>query len=257
MSYFLKKPITQEELNKWKNNKLINPRTNRIIKETGSVYKYILKQFNKNNKEYTLFDVSTNEEPITLDKFYEDKKIIVNQNEYIIYKENESNRINAFHYISVLGMLKNKITKHPITQNIIPEHVFISAKTIAKKFNYKENDDLSLEQLSLKAFQYFNSLSIFIDSNKFLELDQIKYKKLAWELSSFFDFNLTDEQKQQFKKNKFFKKFTKKDILDEIIYIMDNVSKTDKVFVSYLILGGLVIVMPDVKKEYPHLEFGF
>ena len=257
MSYFLKNPITQEELNQWNKNKLINPRTNRNIKENGTIYKYILKQYKRNFKYYTLFDVSTNEEPITLENFYEDNKIIVKEDEYIIYKEDETNRINAFHYTSLLGMKKNNIIKHPITQNIIPQYVFTSAKTIAKKFNFKEDTNISLEQLSLKAFQYFNSLSIFIDHKKFIELQDIQYKKLSWELSSFFNCNLTNKQKQQFNKNTFFKSNDKKNILEEIIFIMENVSQNDKVFISYLILGGIAIVMPDVKKDYPYLEFGF
>lgn len=260
MSYFLKYPITQNELLKWNDNKLVNPRTNRKIIENGSIYKYINKQYNRlfSNK-LSLLDVSNNEEPITLEEFYDEKtkNIIVNQNEYIIYQEEESKRIQAFHFTSIIGFSKNKIYKHPLTQNIIPDNVFTQAIDIAKKLKYNITNKLNIEQLALKTFQYFNLLTIFIDHLEFIKITNNQCKKLRFELSSIFFHNLKEQQKQQFNKNTFFQKNTKEDILNEIIYIMENVSDNDKIFVSYLILGGLVLVLPNLKKNYPFLEFDF
>ena len=260
MSYFLKNPITHDELVKWSNNKLVNPRTNRKIIENGSVYKYINKQFIRTfNNKLTLLDVTNNEEPITLDEFYneETKEILVNQDEYVIYKEKESTRIQALHYSSIIGLQKNNITNHPLTRNKIPEHVFTKAKELGIKYNYKLDNNITLEQLSLKAFQYFNSLTIFVDHLDFIKLTEPQCKKLCFELKSFFDNNLSNQQKQHFSRTQFFTKYEKENILNEIIFIMENVSDNDKIFISYLILGGLVLVLPNLKKNYPFLEFEF
>lgn len=270
MSYFLKNPITEDELIKWSKNKFINPRTNRKIKKTGSIYKYLNKKFNYftnnvntskknfNYFNYTLLDVSTNEEPITLKTFYDQhKNITVNEKKYIIYKETETNRIQAFHYKSILGLRNNKIIKHPITQNKIPSYVFDLALQKSKKFNYVENNNISLEQLALKAFQYFNSLSIFINHQDFIKLNDNIITKLTFELQSFFSANLNQQQKLQFNKITFFNDSTKENILNEIIFIMETVSDNDKIFISYLILGALSLFIPSIKSDYPFLEFEF
>ena len=41
MNSYIKMPITQSELIKWKSNPELNPRTNRKIKEEGKIYKYL------------------------------------------------------------------------------------------------------------------------------------------------------------------------------------------------------------------------
>lgn len=262
MSYFLKNPITNEELIFWNNNKNINPRTKRSIKTNGTIYRYLQKEFSKNNDlqssvKYDITQVTINQEPITLDTLYDErtKKSLVNQNEYIIYKDN--NHILALHYTSLLGLQNAKIFKHPLTRNDIPKNLFKIAEEYAIKFNYKINNNLSLNDLGLKAFQYFNNLTIFINHEDFLKINENKCKKLCFELKSFFDNNLTIKQKKQFKKLSFFEKYSHKDILNEIIFLMENVKEQDKLFVSYLILGGLVLVMPKLKKEYPFLEYSF
>ena len=260
MSYFLHNPVSQEELIFWNNNKNINPRTKRKIKENGSIYKYLQKEYLKNipYENYNILQITVNQEPITLDKFYDEKtkKILINQDEYIIYKDD--NHILGFHYTSLLGLKNAKVFIHPLTRNIIPENIFSKAEDLAIKFNYNNNNiELSLKDLSLKAFQYFNNLSIFINEEEFLELTDNKYKKLSFELKSFFDQNLSINQKKHFKKNKYFKGDTSKEILEEIIFLMENVKEQDKIFISYIILGGLVLVMPKLKKEYPFLEYSF
>lgn len=259
MSYFLHNPVSQDELIFWNDNKNINPRTKRKIKENGPIYKYLQKEYIKytNNENYNILQITINQEPITLDKFYDDntKKILVNQDEYIIYKDNK--HILGFHYSSILGLKNAKVFIHPITRNIIPKNIFNKAEELATKFNFNNNVELSLRDLCLKAFHYFNNLSIFINEDEFLKLNNNKYKKLSFELKSFFDKNLSINQKKHFKKYDYFKDENPKKIIQEIIFLMENVKEQDKIFISYIILGGLVLVMPNLKKEYPFLEYSF
>ena len=46
MSSYKSKPATLEEINKWSQDKLINPRTKRKIKKSSPIYKYLNNQFN-------------------------------------------------------------------------------------------------------------------------------------------------------------------------------------------------------------------
>ena len=46
MNPFIKNPVTQAELNKWKTNPTLNPRTNRKITEKGEIYKYLNNKYN-------------------------------------------------------------------------------------------------------------------------------------------------------------------------------------------------------------------
>lgn len=45
---FKESPLSIEELVQWKNNPLINPRTKKVIKEEGNIYKLIKKSYNSN-----------------------------------------------------------------------------------------------------------------------------------------------------------------------------------------------------------------
>lgn len=259
MSYFLKIPITKSELDKWTNNKSVNPRTNRKITKNGKIYQYFEKELNKIDK-LNLFNVSTNEEPIMFEKFFDEteNKLLVDETKYLIWKES-SGRIMALHYKSLLGLQKAKINTHPITRNIIPNSVFTKANEINK--NVKSINSIepieTIESLALRTFQYFNNLCIYIDNKDYVNLPSNKITVLKNELYSFYNENLSQIQKNQFKKKKFFCKNSKRDILLDIIYLMDNVSEKDKIFVSYLILGGLILVLPKLKKNYPFLEFSF
>ncbi|ADO67130.1 hypothetical protein crov097 [Cafeteria roenbergensis virus] len=259
MSYFLMNPVTDNELQKWHYNKTVNPRTNRPIKVNGKIYQYLNKQFNKTNK-LSLLDVITNEEPITLEKLYNDttKQIIVNSKNYLIWKE-DTGRVVTLHYESLVGLQKAKINIHPVTRNIIPDNIFNEAtklfKNNIKKSN--ENPQETLKSLSLRAFQYFNKLSIYIDNDDFCKLPQNKINTLKCELHSFIQENLTIQQKTQFNSKHFFLNSTHKNILEDIIYLMDTVKKEDAIFVAYLILGGLILVLPKLKNKYPFLEFSF
>ena len=58
MDSYRKNPITENELDQWINNKLYNPRSNRKIKPSGKIYKYLKKQMIKkkyNNESYNDF----------------------------------------------------------------------------------------------------------------------------------------------------------------------------------------------------------
>ena len=58
MDSYRKNPLTQQELDKWIKNKIYNPRTNRKIKPSGKIYKYLKKVMIHNkykNESYNNF----------------------------------------------------------------------------------------------------------------------------------------------------------------------------------------------------------
>ena len=55
MKSFKTNPITEEELMIWKRNNLVNPRTNRNIKEGTSLHRFIKKQYEVKFLAWVLF----------------------------------------------------------------------------------------------------------------------------------------------------------------------------------------------------------
>lgn len=255
MKYFKNEPITHNELLIWNKNKTINPRTNRKIKSTSSIYKYLTKEFSK--IKLSLLDVFSNEEPITLDSFYDEttKKLLVDDNEYLLWLDSQ-NRIMALHYSSLIGLYKNKKFIHPITLELIPENIFKQANLLNQKLN-NTDEDITLDQLALQVFQHFETLNLFVDYQDFVKLNTFQLQKFTSEIKSFLEANLSQTQKIYLKYKKYFKSNHIKNILIDLQTIMNKIKSEDKIFICYLILGALVLVIPSLKEQYPFLEFSF
>ena len=79
---------------------------------------------------------------------------------------------------------KWKITIHPVTYNDIPDSVFESIE-------YKEIViEKTIKERALEVFQIFLNISIFIDFEDFLSLDNFKLGKLYYETQDFFHQNV-------------------------------------------------------------------
>jgi hypothetical protein len=287
MAYFKSNPPTIKELNQWNQNKFINPRTGRKIKENSVIFRTLTifsrkssENFKKNINNYNkknlmnhnkLWEELTDEEdPVSLIKFWEmrnNKKEWlneVNKEEVIIYQED--NLVRGFHYETILGFYQNKIKKHPISGKEIPETVFNQMKIICQNKNIilEKKDDLeNLNDLALRTFQLFNNLSIFINYEDYCNLNSHKLRILSNELKAFYLENLSFEQKNQvnpLRKSVFtFTEYetSRRQILLDIKMLIENSNEQNKFLICYLILGGLVLVIPSLKETYPDLEFGF
>ena len=255
-------PIKLKEYENWLANKLINPRTNRSIKKDGKIYRY----FDKINiNALYLNETIDNKDPISLNELWienNNKKIIVykNINNLVFYRDSQ-NIIRCFEKESVEYMLGYNIKNHPVTGELLPEHIFenISSKKIIVE---KEK---TIPELALDVFQLFSNISFFIDSNLFLNLNESNLLKLYSEIKDFYNENFTEEQKNNISNNVF--KLTKEDYSniskeEKQKYILESMKKLlnnneYKYMINYILVGGLTLVIPEVKESYPDFSFTF
>lgn len=264
MNKFKSNPIKLSEYENWLSNKLINPRTNRIIKEDCKIYRYF-NNFNINM--LYINETIDNKDPISLSEFWieeDNKKKIVyeNINNLVFYKDSQ-NIIRCFEKESIEYMLGYNIKNHPVTSEELPKHIFDNI--ISKKI--VEDKDKTIIELALDVFQLFSNISFFIDSNLFLNLDSKSLLKLYSEISDFYSENFTEEQKNNISNNVF--KLNKDEYSNIIIeqkqrYILENMkillsvnNEGYKYMINYILVGGLTLVIPEVKELYHDFSFAF
>ena len=281
MTKFNKNPITVNELLKWKNNPKINPRTNRKISKDGELYKYLSNEYNKHfpqikvnvdlRKDYKLEDSVDDKDPITLNIFWKlqnNIKIVVyeNMNDLIFYKDSH-NLLRCFEKETLEYLKAHKISKHPVTQDEIPKEIF---ELVIEKNLEEERKQMSISEKAFEVFQKFSTLSIFIDSEWFLDLDKNKLKKFHYEASSFYKENLSDSQRTNISidADKLFN--LSENEIDKLtleqcqLYMLNNidilleVKKEElKYFINYILIGALGIVIPTISDLYPDFSFSF
>lgn len=291
MNVFKSNPLTVEELKKWEINPLINPRTNRKITEKGSIYIYIKKAFNKQklieaeNKikmvpelkldelklnelkldEFNLIDSIDDKDPISLSIFWiqdgDNKKIVYTDISNLILYKDSKGFIRCFEKDTLEYMKAHNILKHPITQDDIPLNIFSRINT---KDLVKEQLSHTISEKAFSVFQKFASISIFIESEWYIELDKDRLKRLHYEMSDMYKQNLTDIQKKELSAI-LFKDDVRKFSLDEMrnylltqIECLLDVKKEElKYMCNYIVVGSLGLVIPQIKELYPDFCFSF
>ena len=271
MSKFRKIPLTSNELMIWKRNKHINPRTNRKIKVNSRLYKYIKNEYYKNFPlGVDVLDSNDERDPISLEVFYRidasNNKILVYKeiSNLIVYKESES-ITRCFEKDSLQYMKTYNITSHPVSQRGIPISIFENLEAI------EIDSNISVEDKALQVFQIFTKISIFIDYKLFLKLDKDDLKKLNYELKDFYYQNFSDSDRSKIDNSdgkQFFKldksDFNDKDednikmyLLNEIENILSYKEEDLKFMINYIVLGGLSLVIDEVKEYYDNFNFSF
>ena len=297
MSTFNIKPITREELLKWHANPKKNPRTNRKIGPNGDLYKFLKssyeKEFDKMSEEeesnkkikmsetsdkvvtsykaetsYKLEDSIDDKDPITLNIFWKIENniktiIYENLNDLILYKDIRG-LIRCFEKESLSYMKAHKITKHPVSQEEIPNSIF---ELIEEVNLNEERKKMTVEEKALEIFQKFLSISIFIDSLWFTTLSKDSLKKFNYELSSFFRENFNKSQRDSIGKNLLSKsdgelasmelKEIQLYLLNEIDIILSVQVEDLKYMCNYILVGALGCVIPDINELYPDFSFSF
>jgi hypothetical protein len=117
--------ITLDEYKQWLDNKNINPKTKRKIKPNNKIYKlYDLININ----DLYIKETIDCKDPISLNDFWIErdgiKEIVYKNINNLVFYTDSSNKIRGFEKESLSYMLgySNKI--HPVTGNLIPDHVF-------------------------------------------------------------------------------------------------------------------------------------
>lgn len=256
--------ITLDEYKQWTNNRNINPKTKRKIKKGGKIYKSFA-YININN--LYIKETIDSKDPISLNDFWIEKngikQIVYNNINNLVFYVDSSNKIRGFEKESLSYMLGYNIKTHPITNEIIPDYVFnniVPLKVI-------DETNKTINDIAFDIFQLFNNQSIFIDHTLFLKLNKDKLLKLYYETKEFYINNLSNEQRNEISNNAF--QLTKdnlseKNISDIQKYILQTMKtllecniENYKFMISYILVGGLSIVIKEVKEMYPDLSFEF
>jgi hypothetical protein len=257
-----KDPIKLCEYEKWLENKFINPRTKRIIKKNGIIYKYLDKI---NIKNLYLAETVDDKDIISLSEFWiikDSVKCIVYKNiDNLIFYKDSDNYIRCFEKESIEYMLGYNIKKHPVTGELFPNNIF--SNIISKKIILEKEKTIS--NLTLDVFQLFGNNSFFIDHNLFLELSRNNLLKLYFEIRDLYKNNFSDEQRIEISSKVFLLTFDdiaimsickiQKYILLNIKILLENSNDKYKNMINYILIGGLSIVINEIRFLYPDFSF--
>ena len=273
------------ELIKWKSNPELNPRTNRKIKEEGKIYKYLkncydIKSKLKYNQElitinkpivdetiYSLNDTVDDKDPISLNVFWikeeGNKKIIYSDISSLIFYKDSYNLVRCFERESLEYLKAYNFNKHPITMEEIPIEIF---KNICAKNLKKEKK--TINDIAFEVFQKLATLSIFIDSKWFMDLDKKNLIKFNYEISDMYKQNFSSYELKEISNKILFSKCNNELDIMSISHIQNyllvdidillSVKKEKlKYMCNYLLVGSLSIVIPNIRKIYPDICFSF
>ena len=293
MKDFIKNPITITELMIWKRNKSINPRSKKsLILKSGKhnqVFNYIETKYNEVfPKGYDIFDSVDFRDPITLNIFYEEDQLNPN-NKTLIYDEienlilyeeintrNNQKLIRCFEKESLSYMKTFNMLEHPVSKLKIPDDILNCIET-----SKIDNSKLTVEERSLQVFQKFTNISFGILTGDIKFNPEADVIKLNYEIKDFYiqNFSAEDrdlleskflEQNEYIENNRklFFtlnkNDFSSKDLKFIQFYILDQLEllidcKIDhlKYMANYIALGGLSLVIEEVKEMYENFQFNF
>lgn len=269
MSFNNIKP-TLLELVLWKRNKIINPRTKRKITEKGRIYNILSNEYRDYYREdVDPLDSVDDRDPISLELFWKienKKKILVYKNlsNLVVYLDSER-KCRCLEKSSLEYLKAYKMFNHPITNEKIPFRVFKNIKSASL------DENCTLDQKALSVFQLFTKISIFIDHELFLKLDSRDLDKLYYETQDFYYKNLDIKNRIIIDKsngNKIFslscknfnlksKEFKFHYILDNMKLLLDCQDEAIKYMINYIIIGGLGLVIPQIRTNYPDFSFSF
>ncbi len=271
-------PYNIIEILKWSQNKFVNPRTKRKIKENGRVYSLLKKQYDEYFPDnYTYLDSIENMDPVSLQNIWimknGIKEFIYPKPENLIFYKDNNNNVNCFEKETIQYFKHHKINTHPVTLDIIPRYIFDQVDDI----DGKNKDELLITTISQKAltiFQIFHNISIFINHEDFVNLNNDELDKLYYETLDFFNKNIPEEHQEIIRLNGneagkdifnmlpiVFKdlEFENKQnyILDCFEFALNYKDENVIHMINYIILGGLSLVIPEIKEAYPDFCFQF
>jgi hypothetical protein len=206
MSCFKKTPVSFNEIEKWKTNKFVNPRTNRKIKTDGPTFCYLDKSSVITN--YDDFIIINNLDdnlihsikdligPIYSEKSDDiidiiSREEIVKIPRYLLISYYEDEKVRVFNFLSIYFMMKSKLFRHPISQKDMPINIFdnclrlieflIDNNIISPKKEVK-----GIKERSFEVFHKFSYISIYIEEKLFLDLNEQQLMTLCKEVNDVF-----------------------------------------------------------------------
>src|ERR1700747_2900191 len=220
-------------------------------------------------------------DPITMDVFWIEengKRIPKYHNKYMLFSYyDNSHKLRTFTIHTIKDMISNNIKTHPLTYEEINEidykraidliNLYTNTLGLFKNEINTNNIEFMTKSRVLKLFNKFNSMSIYLQSEWFLNLDNIDtINKLITEL-----FNLTKQNMlsinstltlAKIKESKIFQwKYTNNSTLNQIQnHLLDDFEalislseNTNNQIMAWIIVGALAKFIPEIKNKYPDL----
>lgn len=291
MNSFHSNPVTHQELIRWKVDPSRNPRTGRKISEQGEIYMHLKKEYDKQfpeikkklnkkshkkkkivkvfQEKYKLEDSVDDKDPISLTVFWVEengtKKIVYPDVSLLQLYKDSRGLIRCFEKDSLEYMKAHNISKHPVTLDEIPKEVL---ESITAKNLEEERKEKTINDKAFEIFQKFANISIFIDSDWFLDLNKEKLLKFNYELGDMYKQNFSKEQMKEIHTDPLFNidnyQLEKKEIdevreylLVQMNHILDVTKEELKYMCNYLLVGSLSVVIPQIRDLYPDFCFSF
>lgn len=269
---------TIQELKKWKENPLLNPKTNKNIKKDGPTYKIIEKEYNKNKDSIEsgvlsilnkLLKCEDDRDPISMNLFWIEKdntRTIIYDLDHLdnlVFYTDDNNKQRCLELESVRYLKTYNILNHPVTMEALPREIFDSIKVITIE---TKND--TIDDTALNVFQLFTKKSIFIDYKLFLELNKEKLLIFNNEIKDIWTQNLTQQQRESIsneplfsKKNHDIHKYNLENIQQYLLKDIKTALECNKeelsLMINYIIIGALGILIPEIKENYSDVIFAF
>jgi len=258
-------PATLAELDAWILNPLINPRNKRPISKNGSIYKYFESIKNKENR---IIDIVDDRDPISMSIYWQlnnkQEKVSVYDdiNKLRFYRDSKG-LLRSFEIESIKLMKKWSCVNHPITGEPLPESLFNNLD-----LSNDEENEITIDKYALEVFQLFSNISIFIDHNWFLSLNKAQLLKFAYEVGELYKQNLSDNLRNNICPEPLFNKTNyelnilnqeniQKYLLDQMKLLLETKVEEAKYMINYILVGGLGIVIPQIKELYPDFQLDF
>uniref|UniRef100_A0A6C0J6I8 2-cysteine adaptor domain-containing protein n=1 Tax=viral metagenome TaxID=1070528 RepID=A0A6C0J6I8_9ZZZZ len=266
------KDLNITEIIDWYNNKYINPRTKRKIKEKGKLYEFFKDKYEKIFPNDINFFQADHIDPVSLTEIWvirnNKKEFVYPDYENLLLYKDKNDIVNCFEKDTINYFIHHKINIHPVTSTEIPQEVL-------NIIEYKEIIiNKTIEHLALDVFQLFNNISVFVDHKEYIKLSEDKLNKLYYETFEFFHQNLPENKINTIKElgkdknieiyeikcEQFTEKIfedKQKFILDIFKFLLDFKDDDVKLMTYYIILGGLSLFIPKIKTDYPDFCFNF
>lgn len=252
--------ISIEDSMTWSQNKLYNPITKHKIKLNGKTYNTFEKKYNEffpNN--YSYIDSIEDRDVVSFELFWIEtngikKMVYKNIANLLLYKENDI--VHCFEKSTLEYMKYYNINSHPVTNKPLPPNIFNNIKKIS----------IDCDNISDKAkdvFTLLTNISIFIDSELFIKLNNRSIDKLYYETKELYRENLPDEIKNNLNifiinVNKYNCMTIKEKQLTLLGYYEKLLKYSPQLYIAnYIIIGALSLVIPQIKDIYPDIVLTF
>ena len=232
---------------------------NNIVKIQRFVrYKLYYKHYNDifNN----IKKLNNNIDPITLNNIYKKSKIKKIQKLYPIFR---NNKMYIYELVSLKELIKSNLgevyTNTDFTKNEISKINFLTRNI--KNKNKKLTKDEELFFLKTDIFQIFNELDTYFTFALYESIDKSKLKSIFIELKLLWNKYLEDYNVNEYNLIKYKLKWNQTSnyeyhLLNNIYKMINNdIDKTFKKHICYIIIGSFCYVEPNIKKLFNDIEF--